>query len=371
MKIALNKPFLPPYKEYADKIKSCWDSYHLSNTGPIEKEFARELGSWGLRQPRLVVNGHAALELSLDALDLSGEVITTPFTFISTTNAIFRRNLKPVFADIDEKTFNIRPSSVESLINENTVAILAVHVFGVPCDVKQLQVIADKYGIKLIYDAAHAFGVSIDSTDISHFGDVSVFSFHATKLFHSIEGGVVCCDDEVLSRNIATLRNFGIKNEGRVDDCGMNAKMHEFSAAMGVVNLSYIEEIIGKRKKIFQRYQKNLEGIDGLCLQNRQAADSSTDNYAYFAVRVLPGSGLSSGHVLQALKEKEIEARKYFYPLTSEAGYLDKACVELPVAISVSGSVLTLPLHYHLSYDDVDYVCEAITDIFYAGSVSA
>lgn len=364
MKVIQNKPFLPPYAEYIEKIKSCWDSYYLSNCGPIEKEFAQELENRGLCNPNLVVNGHAALELSLDALNIKGEVITTPFTFISTTNAIVRRGFKPVFADIDKDTFNILPSSIEGLINENTVAILAVHVFGVPCDVDQLQRIADRHGVKLIYDAAHAFGVTVKGKDISNYGDMSIFSFHATKLFHSIEGGVVCTNDEMLAQNISNLRNFGI-NGGSVDYCGMNAKMHEFSAAMGVVNLGYVDEVIKKRKYIFQRYQKNLIGLDGVKLQNRNSIEKFHDNYAYFPVVVSPEIDFDRDHVFNILKEKGVEARKYFYPLTSDAAYLNhESCADVPVARSVSESILTLPLHYHLSDDDVDYVSQVVFDVF-------
>ena len=365
MKVVQNKPFLPPYDEYVKKIKGCWENHHLTNSGDFEREFSDKLATRGLSNPELVVNGHAALELSLDALELSGEVITTPFTFISTTNAIVRRGLTPVFADIDEETFNILPSSVEQLITPKTAAILAVHVFGAPCDTHQLERIAKKHNIKLIYDSAHAFGTYLDGKDISQYGDLSIFSLHATKLFHSVEGGVVCCASSNVGKKIASLRNFGLEGE-KVTRAGMNAKMHEFSAAMGLVNLNYIDEIILKRKRVFNRYLSNLQGLHGIRFQNRGSKKDFDDNYAYFPVVIGENSGVTRDQLAMRLKEKEVEARKYFYPLTCAAGYFKNVCDSVPVAEVISSSILTLPLHFYITDAEVDFVSQVIIDVLHS-----
>jgi len=362
MRVVQNKPFLPPYDEYVKKIKGCWESYHLTNNGDFEREFSDKLATRGLSNPELVVNGHAALELALDALNLSGEVITTPFTFISTTNAIVRRGLTPVFADIDAKTFNILPSSVEQLITPKTTAILAVHVFGAPCDTYQLESIAKKHNIKLIYDAAHSFGTCLSGKDISHYGDISIFSFHATKLFHSVEGGVVCCESSNIAKKIASLRNFGVDGK-RINSAGMNAKMHEFSAAMGLVNLNYVDEVILKRKRVFNRYLNNLKDVHGLKFQDRKREKNFDDNYAYFPVVISEGVGVTRDQFVMGLYEKEVEARKYFYPLTCKADYFESVCGSIPVAEAISSSILTLPLHFYITDEEVDFVSQAVIDV--------
>lgn len=362
MRVVQNKPFLPPYDEYVEKIKGCWESYHLTNSGDFEREFSNKLATRGLSNPELVVNGHAALELSLDALDLSGEVITTPFTFISTTNAIVRRGLTPVFADIDAETFNILPSSVEQLITPKTAAILAVHVFGAPCDTHQLESIAKKHNIKLIYDSAHAFGTCLDGKDISQYGDVSIFSLHATKLFHSVEGGVVCCASSDVGKKIASLRNFGLEGE-KVTSVGMNAKMHEFSAAMGLVNLNYVDEVILKRKRVFNRYLSNLKDVHELRFQNRKREKSFDDNYAYFPIVIDEDVGVTRNQFVMRLYEKEVEARKYFYPLTCKADYFEGVCASVPVAEAISTSILTLPLHFYITDEEVDFVSQTVIDV--------
>lgn len=302
-----------------------------------------------------------ALELSLQAMNLQGEVITTPFTFASTTHAIVRNGLTPVFCDINPDDYTIDVTKIESLITDKTCAIMPVHVYGNICNIDEIQKIADKYGLKVIYDAAHTFGVRYKGKGIGGFGDVSCFSFHATKVFNTIEGGAACFKDPEFGLDLYRLKNFGIRGPEVVDAVGANAKMNEFSAAMGICNLRHIEEEISKRKKVVDRYKEHLENIDGIKLSPVQ--DDVVPNYAYFPVvfdeKVF---GSTRNEVFEKLAENDICARKYFYPLTNTFecfnGKFDVS--KTPVALHISNRVLTLPLYADLPLGDVDRICNII-----------
>ena len=360
--INVTQSSMPEFEEYMDEIKDIWQSHWLTNMGVKHQALQVRLKDY-LDVPNidLVTNGHLALELSMQALGLKGEVITTPFTFASTTQAIVRNGLKPVFCDINNVDFTIDVNKIESLITEKTSAIVPVHVYGNVCDVEAIQEIADKYNLKIIYDAAHTFGVKYKDKGIGSFGDVSCFSFHATKVFNTIEGGAVCYSDEAFGEKLRRLRNFGIKDQETIDEIGSNAKMNEFCAAMGLCNLRHVEQEIAKRKNVVEHYRKYLNNIDGLQLSSVQ--NNVISNYAYFPI-VFDEKlfGCNRDKVMQALAENGIGARKYFYPITNTfscyKGLFD--IQQTPVALDISNRVLTLPLYADLSIDDVERICRII-----------
>lgn len=361
-KILVTQSSMPKIEEYLDEIKDMWESHWLTNMGPKHKEFQVELKKYmGVSNIELLTNGHMALELTLQAMRLQGEVITTPFTFASTTHAIVRNGLKPVFCDIDPVTYTIDTNKLESLITDYTCAILPVHVYGNICNVEEIERIANKYELKVIYDAAHTFGETYKGRGIGTFGDASCFSFHATKVFNSIEGGAVSFKDSNLGNSLYELKNFGIHGPEEVTAIGANAKMNEFCAAMGLCNLRHVEEEIDKRKKIVEHYRERLGNIEGLYLNVIQ--DDVKSNYAYFPVvfeeKVF---GASRAEVFNKLAENNIYARKYFYPLTNSftcfRGEYDIA--QTPVALHVSKRVLTLPLYADLALEKVDHICDII-----------
>ena len=361
-KILVTRSSMPELQEYIDEIASIWDSHWLTNMGVKHQELQKQLVEYmGVDRLDLLTNGHMALELAIQALNLQGEVITTPFTFASTTHAIVRNGLTPVFCDIDPVTFTIDTTKLERLITDRTCAIAPVHVYGNVCNVEEIERIAKKYGLKVIYDAAHTFGEKYKGKGIGAFGDVSCFSFHATKVFNTIEGGCVCFTDEEFGKAIYRLKNFGIRNEETVDGIGANAKMNEFCAAMGICNLRHVDEEIEKRKTVVERYRSHLEGIEGLQLNPLQ--DEVESNYAYFPVVFDEGVfGASRNEVYNKLAENGIGARKYFYPLTNTFdcfhGQFDVN--ETPVALHISRRVLTLPLYADLAMEDVDRICETV-----------
>ena len=306
----------------------------------------------------LCVNGHLALECIIEALDLKGEVITTPFTFVSTTNAIIRKGLTPVFCDINEKDFTIDVSKIEELITDKTCAIMPVHVYGNVCDYKAIDEIAKKYDLKVIYDAAHAFGVRVDGKGVAELGDASMFSFHATKVFHSVEGGAAIFKDKKYYDKLNQCKNFGMAGE-TLELAGGNAKMNEFCAAMGLCNLRHIDESIASRKQAVERYRKNLEGVKGISLSVTQ--QNVVSNYAYFPIVVNPEIfGKTRDDIIDALAKDNIGARKYFYPLTSTVGTLS-GVNKTPIAERISDRVLCLPLFEGLSVESVDRICKIIT----------
>lgn len=360
--ILVTRSSMPDYEEYCEEIRELWESRWLTNMGIKHKQLQAELKKYlGVENIDLLTNGHMALELSMQALNLQGEVITTPFTFASTTHAIVRNGLKPVFCDINPVDYTIDTSKIEELITDKTCAIVPVHVYGNICNIEEIERIANKYGLKVIYDAAHTFGVKYKGRGIGSYGDVSCFSFHATKVFNSIEGGAVCFKDKRFGDDLYNLKNFGIRGPETVEAVGANAKMNEFCAAMGICNLRHIDEEILKRKAVAEHYRSRLGDIEGIQLVPVQ--ENVEPNYAYFPVvfdeKIF---GASRNEVFDALAENGIGARKYFYPLTNTFdcfhGRYDVSLT--PVALHISKRVLTLPLYADLSFDDVDKICEII-----------
>ncbi len=363
-KILVTKSSLPPMEEYIEEIQELWDSHWLTNMGAKHKQFQESLEKYlDVHQIELVTNGHMALELTLQAFgfEKGAEVITTPFTFASTTHAIVRNDLTPVFCDINLDDYTMDVTKIEALITDRTCAILPVHVYGNICNVEEIERIAKKYSIKVIYDAAHTFGVNYKGKGIGQYGDASCFSFHATKVFHSIEGGAVAYRDEEMGRRLYRLKNFGIRNQEVVDGVGANAKLNEFCAAMGICNLRHIDDEILKRKKIVNHYRKCLNEIEGIQLNPIQ--QDVVSNSAYFPVvfdeTIL---GFTRDEVCEALANHNIMARKYFYPLTNTyecyQGQYDVN--KTPVALQISNRILTLPLYADLELDIVDEICHII-----------
>lgn len=308
-----------------------------------------------------MVNGHMSLEMVLQAFCLTGEVITTPFTFASTTHAIVRNGLTPVFCDIRETDFTMDPEKIEELITEKTSAIVPVHVYGNLCDVEQIEEIGKKHGIKVIYDAAHAFGVEKNGAGAGAFGDASVFSFHATKVFHTIEGGAVTFQDEKIGERLYHLKNFGIMGEGIVEEAGANAKMNEFCAAMGLCNLRHIDRETERRKEAVSYYRSRLEQVPGITLKVQQK--NVKENYAYFPILVeREVFGKSRDKIYDALREQGIYSRKYFYPLTSDFDcYKEKfSSLNTPAAKEIAEKVLVLPLWAGIPFEVMDKICDII-----------
>lgn len=347
-----------------EEIRPIWDSHWLTNMGVKHEALRDELKKYmGVPNVELLTNGHMALELSLQALNLQGEVITTPFTFASTTHAIVRNGLEPVFCDIDPETYTMDVTQIERLITDRTCAILPVHVYGNVCNIEEIERIAHKYELKVVYDAAHTFGETYKGQGIGSFGDASCFSFHATKVFNTIEGGAVCYKDPDMGRRLYELKNFGIHGPEEVDAVGANAKMNEFCAAMGLCNLRHVDEEIAKRKAVVERYREHLEGVEGLRLNVQQPEVRS--NYAYFPVVFDENLfGASRNEVMDALAKNGIGARKYFYPLTNTFEcFHNKYDVDAtPVALHMAKRVLTLPLYADLAMEDVDRICKIILE---------
>ncbi len=361
--INVTRSSMPPFEEYCNEIKELWDTHWLTNMGVKHKELQARLESFlGVPHVTLYTNGHLALENILTAMNLpkGSEVITTPFTFVSTTHAIVRCGLKPVFCDINPEDYTIDVDKVEDLITEKTSAIVPVHVYGNICDVERLDEIAKQYNLKVIYDAAHAFGVKYKGVNCANFGDASMFSFHATKVFNTIEGGAVCFKDDSLVQVLNDMKNFGIRNPEECEFIGGNAKMNEFQAAMGICNLRHIDEEIRKRKKVCYRYIERLSGKKGIKIC--KVRDGVSLNYSYFPV-VFEDYKYSRDEIYHRLAEKEIIARKYFYPIVTELACYRKNKEEYkktPIAKHISDTVLTLPLYADLSVETVDKICDII-----------
>ena len=360
--ILVTRSSMPPMEEYLEEIKDIWDTHWLTNMGEKHKRLQEKLVKYlGVNSVELFTNGHMAIELSLQAMKLQGEVITTPFTFASTTHAIVRNGLEPVFCDIKPDDFTIDADKIEELITEKTCAIVPVHVYGNVCEVEKIGEIAAKHKLKVVYDAAHAFGVKYNGIGIGNFGDASCFSFHATKVFNTIEGGAVSYRDEQFGQELYRLKNFGIQGPEVVDGIGANAKMNEFCAAMGLCNLKHISDELLKRKAVVERYEDNLAGIDGVSIRGGQK--SVETNYAYFPIVIDENIfGVDRNYVFGELEKNGIGARKYFYPLTNAfdcyQNRFDK--YQTPIAFQISERVLTLPLYADLKLDDVDRICNII-----------
>lgn len=360
--ILVTRSSMPSMDEYIKEIEDLWDTHWLTNMGVKHKELQALLTKYlGVENLDLLTNGHMALELTLQAMNLSGEVITTPFTFASTTHAIVRNGLIPVFCDINPVDFTMDVTKLESLITDRTSAIVPVHVYGNVCNIEEIERIAHKYGLKVIYDAAHTFGETYRGKGIGSFGDASCFSFHATKVFNTVEGGAVCYRDKELGERLYNLKNFGIRGPETVESVGANAKMNEFCAAMGICNIRHVDEEIEKRRNVVEQYRKRLEGIEGIQLNPVQ--ENVKSNYAYFPVifdeKVF---GYSRNEIADKLAEQGIFSRKYFYPLTNtfDCFHGQYDANDTPTALHISKRVLTLPLYADLALDDVDKICDVI-----------
>lgn len=363
MSILVTRSSLPSFEEYCEEIKPIFESHHLTNMGPIYKRLQHQLMDYlGVQQLSMFVNGHMALEMAFQAMglkDSGGEVITTPFTFVSTVHAITRNGLKPVFCDIKPDDYTIDPEKIEALITDKTVAIVPVHVYGNLCDVETIDRIAKKHNLKVVYDAAHAFGTKYRNRGVGTFGDAAMFSFHATKVFNTIEGGALAFSDESLRRPLHELKNFGQHGEN-VTDVGGNAKMDEFRAAMGICNLRHIEDSIQSRAFAAKCYDDRLRGVDGIRLCDRQIGVEP--NYAYYPVYFDESRfGKSRDDVLAELAANDIFARKYFYPAINEMKcYRDAETQETPIAHDASLRILTLPMYEGMTTDEIDMICDVI-----------
>lgn len=357
-RINVTKTSLPPMEEYIEEISSMWENHWITNMGEKHLQLEEKLKEYlNADYITLFTNGHLALENIIAAYGLKGEIITTPFTFASTTHAIVRNGIKPVFCDVDPDTCTLDVNKIEELITPETSAIIPVHVYGNICDAEAIQEISDKHNIKVIYDGAHAFGESYKGKNISQYGDATMFSFHATKVFNTVEGGAATYSDPELQSRLNYIKNFGIPGEDRIVYAGGNAKMSEFHAAMGLCNLRHLEEYKAGRKQVVERYQKNLSNIEGLRIWKKQEEVES--NYAYFPV-FFESNGYDRNHVSDQLKEHNIFARKYFYPLTNNNEWYGNHGSETPVALRLSEQVLTLPLYPDLPLETVDEICDII-----------
>lgn len=358
--IQVTSSSMPTFSEYIEEIKDLWDSKWLTNNGSkhtrLELELAHYLKTQNLS---LFTNGHLALEYILDIFQLKGEVITTPFTFASTTHAIVRSGLTPVFADINPDDYTLQTEHLERLITEKTSAIMPVHVYGNICDVKEIERIAQKYNLKVIYDAAHAFGVTSNGESVANFGDASMFSFHATKVFNTIEGGALTFKDPNLKQVIEAYKNFGITGPETVEYIGGNAKMNEFQAAMGLCNLRNVDREIEKRKLVYKRYLENLSEVEDIILP--RIPKDVRSNYSYFPV-LFDSLKISRDEIHHELMKHNIYTRKYFYPLTNQQECYQSNFTpnHTPVAQNIAQRILTLPLYADLQFDAVDRICNQI-----------
>ncbi len=352
--INVTKPFLPPIEEYQKYVKEIWDRNWLTNNGPLVNDFELKLKAYlGLKHFLFVSNGTMALQLAIKALGIKGEVITTPFSYVATTSSIVWEGCTPVFVDIDETTFNINPKLIEEAITDKTTAIVATHVYGNPCAIDEIDAIAKKYKLKVIYDASHCFGTQYKGQSVLNYGDVSTISFHATKLFHTTEGGGVITQNSETLRKLALLRNFGHNGPEAFDGIGINGKNSEFHGAMGLVNLRYADHILAKRKSDYSMYNT---WLDSLRLQQPIVHKEAQFNYAYYPVVFKTETDCLS--VFKALEKEKIFARRYFYPVLSQLDYVDK--VEMPKAESIAQRILCLPLYEQLSEAEIDMICRIV-----------
>ncbi len=360
--INVTRSSMPAFEEYCNEIKDLWESRWLTNMGVKHNKLQSQLCDYlGVPNVSLFTNGHLALEAVISALGLTGEVITTPFTFASTTQAIVRCGLTPVFCDVKPDDFTIDTDKIEALITDKTSAIIPVHVYGNVCDVEKIDAIAKKHNLRVIYDAAHVFGVKIGDKGIGTFGDASMFSFHATKVFNTIEGGCVTYSDNTLTDKLQIQKNFGMSDSEHYPSVAGNAKMNEFQAAMGICNLRYVDGEIAKRKAAVEKYSERLSAVSGITPWKPQIG--VTHNYAYFPVLFDENVfGESRDSVAERLKEHNIYARKYFYPITNEFDcYKGKFPINAtPIAKKASEEVLTLPLYADLTEDEINLICDII-----------
>lgn len=365
--VFVTQPFLPPLEEFQEYLKDIWDTKWVTNNGKYHQKLEAALCEYlGVKYISLFSNGTLALVTALQALRITGEVITTPFSFVATTHGLWWNNIKPVFVDIEPRTYNLDPEKIESAITPKTTAILPVHVYGNPCDVYGIKKIADTYGLKVIYDACHTFGVNIDGNSVLNFGDLSVLSFHATKVYTTFEGGAIICHDEATKRRIDFLKNFGFAGETTVVAPGINAKMNEFQAALGLLQLKYIDKAIQRRKAIAQYYREHLQGIPGIALPD----DISGVRHCHSFFPILIDKvkyQKSRDQVYNDLKKYNIFCRRYFYPLISQfppyRGLDSAQFGKMPVAEKITEEVLCLPIYPDIKNSDIKLLANLIQDV--------
>lgn len=361
--IYVTRPFLPPLEEYKHGLEEIWSNSWLTNNGPVLLRYQQRLCDYfETNNLCLFNNGTLALQIALQGMGLSGEVITTPFTFVATSHALFWTKIRPVFVDIEPKHYTLDPAKVEAAITPWTTAILAVHVYGYPCRLEELADIARRHNLQLIYDAAHAFGIKVDGRSIGHYGDLSMFSFHATKLYHSIEGGMLMFPDSGLKKTFDYLKNFGFENETEVVMPGTNAKMNEFQALMGLQVLNYMDQIIEKRGKIAALYRSRLANIPGIHLPPLPASNVSF-NFAYFPVEIIGEEfGMTRDQLYGELQRYNVFTRRYFYPIVPDFACYRSVSITDPLTIArrAASRVLTLPIYDSLPLEDVDRICDMI-----------
>ncbi|KZX11794.1 DegT/DnrJ/EryC1/StrS family aminotransferase [Methanobrevibacter oralis] len=358
--VFVTRPLLPSIDEYGKRIKEIWENKWLTNHGPLEQELQLKLKKFlGVKNIELFANGHISLELAIKTLNLTGEIITTPFTFASTTQSIINNGLTPVYADIDEEYYNLNPDNIEELITDKTTAIMPVHVFGNPCEVEKIDKIAKKYDLNVIYDAAHAFNVSINEIPIGNYGDLSMFSFHATKVFNTVEGGALVFENDDFNYRLKSIKNFGITPDTEeVQFLGQNGKMNEFEAAMGIVNLENVENAISKRKQLYEKYLESLSYLENNSkVKVIRPKDNVDYNYAYFTIKL--NSNKERDYIFDKLPEYNVYAKKYFYPPCNEFPAYDFK-KNTPIAKNVSDTILSLPLYVGLELNDVEKICKII-----------
>lgn len=364
--ITVTSPLLPDLEEFNLLLKEIWNSRWITNNGSFHQQLEKELCAF-LKVPfiSLFTNGTLPLITALQALRISGEVITTPYSFVATTHSLWWNGIKPVFVDIDLKTGNIDPEKIEAAITPRTTAIMPVHVYGSPCDIDAIQSIADKYGLKVIYDAAHAFGVEMNGESILKAGDLSTLSFHATKVYNTIEGGALVCHDEKMKKRIDFLKNFGFADETTVVAPGINSKMDEIRAAYGLINLKNINQAIAQRKSIAEFYKKELCNLEGI--RFLEYAPNVKYNYSYFPIFVDESYGLTRDQLYFKMKELGIYGRRYFYPLISEfstyKGLESSGKSNLPNAHKLADSVICLPIHQDLNEEELQFIVNTIKQI--------
>lgn len=373
--ITVTSPLLPPLDDFIPYLKKIWNSKFITNQGYYHKELEKSLSNYlGVRYLSLFTNGTLPLITALQALRITGEVITTPYSFVATTHSLWWNGIKPVFVDVDPDTGNIDPEKIEAAITPQTTAIMPVHVYGVPCDVERIQSIANKYNLKVIYDAAHAFGVKIDGKNVLNFGDVSTLSFHATKVYNTIEGGALVCHSLKMKQKVDHLKNFGFEDEITVVEPGINGKLDEVRAAYGLLNLKQVDAAISHRKHIAYLYMNALKDIEGIRLHrpymhllednSQLSIDYCQLNYAYFPIFVEPSFCISRDELYAKLKANGIMGRRYFYPLITDfspyQGYPSAIHSNLTVAKKLSYEVICLPIYPHLSDGDVESVIKVI-----------
>lgn len=363
--IPVTQPFMPPLEEFIPYLSKIWESKWLTNAGEFHQQLERELAEYlGVEHLSLFTNGTIALVTALQSLRITGEVITTPYSFVATAHSLLWNNIKPVFVDIDPVSCNLDPEKIESAITPSTTAIMPVHCYGNPCEVERIRKIADTYGLRVIYDAAHAFGIRYKSESLLKHGDLSVLSFHATKVFNTFEGGAIVCPDAKTKQRIDYLKNFGFADEVTVVAPGINGKMNEVQAAFGLLQLRYVDAAISARRRIDEQYRKGLAEIAGITVFKPFA--DTTQNYSYFPILIDDNYPLSRDALYQRLKDQGILSRRYFYPLISDMpmyrGLPSAALDRLPVAKRISEQVLCLPIYPDLSSSDQDRILAIIRD---------